>query len=155
MRKIYYFSKEEIHDPDIIHLRLGTSIELVPRLAQLQVTKYLSLLPRDVIDFIVEHYVFISQDEYEMGTHFPFRHRYFKRKTGFILLNNELWNRKPIEKAFVIAHEVAHAYNEYSPKTFYNNFIELRKMREEEASSLAIKWLSKHYKKRNLIRIIQ
>ena len=154
MKKKLKFEDNEMN-PYILHLRLGTSIELVPRLAQFQVTKYLSLLPGDVIDFIVEHYVFISQDEYEMGTHFPFRHRYFKGKIGFILINNDLWKRKPIEKAFVIAHEVAHAYNEYSPKTFYNNFIERRIMREEEASRLAIKWLSKHYKRRNLIKITQ
>lgn len=153
MRKSHNFLKKEMYSPDIIHLRLGTSIELVPRLSQLQVIKYLSLLPGEVIDFMIDHYVFISQDKYEMGTHFPFRHRHFKGKTGFILLNNELWNKKPIEKAFVIAHEVAHAYNEYSPKTFCNNFIERRIMREEEANKLAIEWLSKHYKKRNLIKI--
>ena len=154
MKKKLKFEENEM-DPDILHIRLGTSIELVPRLAQLQVTKYLSLLPRDVIDFVVEHYIFIGQEKYEMGTHFPFRHRYFKGKTGFILLNNELWNRKPIEKAFVIAHEVAHAYNEFSPKTCPSNPIERRIMREDEASKLAIEWLSKHYKKRNLIKIIE
>ena len=117
--------------------------------------KYLSFLPKEVIDFIIQRYVFISQNKFEMGTHFPFRHRYFMGKTGFILLNNELWKRRPIEKAFVIAHEAAHAYNEYSPKTFYNNFVERRIKREEEASRLAIEWLGKHYEKRNLTKIIQ
>lgn len=155
MNKKKYISKKQMYSPDIIHMRMGTSIELVCRLKQLEVTKYLSFLPREVIDFIIDNYVFIAQDEFEMGTHFPFCHKFFRGKTGFILLNNELWSRKPIEKAFVIAHEVAHAYNEYSPKTFYNNFIERRIMREKEASRLAIKWLRKHYKKRNLIKIIQ
>ena len=154
MKKQKYSVKNETYTPEIIHLKLGTSIELIPRLAQIQVTKYLSLLPKDVIDFIVEHYVFIGQEKYEMGTHFPFCHRYFRGKRGFILLNNELWKTRPIEKAFVIAHEVAHAYNEYSPKTFFNNFIERRIKREEEANKLAVVWLSKHFKKSNLIKII-
>lgn len=82
-----------------------------------------------------------------------YNHPYFLGKTGFILLSRELWRRRPIEKAIVIAHEVAHAVNENKRVKYEGSIVERRIKMEEEANELAIKWLVKPYKKERLQQI--
>lgn len=60
-----------------------------------------------------------------------------KYTSGVIYFNKTLWRAAPIKRAFVIAHEVAHAWNGDD---------------EIEADILAVKWLSKYYKKSDLIK---
>lgn len=147
MKKRNSFYEKEMYAPDMIFLRMGTSVELVPRMARLHVAKYPSFLPRKVINFIIDRYVFIGQDQDEMGSQFLFSHPYFLGKTGFILLNSELWKRRPIKKAMTITHEVAHAVNEIRPVKYEGSTMEKRMKMEKEANDLAIKWLAKRYNK--------
>jgi hypothetical protein len=136
-----------------IHIRLGNSIKLIPRLQQLGVCRYLSYLPKEIVDFVVDNYVLIGMDENELGSQYQFDHPYFLGKSGFILLSSELWRRKPIEKAMVIAHEVAHAVIHNKFVRDKRNIFEKRLEMEEEANKLAIKWLEKRYSKERLQRI--
>jgi hypothetical protein len=152
MNKRKRLFEKDFYVPDMIYLRMGKSIELVPRLARLQVAKCISLLPGEVIDF-TDKYVFIGQDRNELGSQFQFDHPYFLNKKGFILLSSQLWQRRPIEKAMVVAHEVAHAVNQDKFIRSKKNIIEKRLQMEEEANELAIKWLSKRYKKEKLLQI--
>lgn len=136
-----------------IHMRLGTSIKLVPRLQQLNVSRYLSYLPREVVNFIVENYVFIGPEENELASQFELSHPYFLGRKGLIILSGQLWRRRPIEKAIVIAHEVAHAINQDKFVRDKRNIMEKRLRMEEEANELAIKWLEKRYDKERLLQI--
>ncbi|MFX0113988.1 MAG: hypothetical protein ACFFB3_05540 [Candidatus Hodarchaeota archaeon] len=56
-------------------------------------------------------------------------------KTGFTLLNSELWKRL-IEKAIVIAHEVAHTVNEIRSVKYEGSTIEKIIKMEKEANDL-------------------
>lgn len=153
MKKRIRYLDKNMYAPDSIFFRMGTSLELIPQIARFQVAESLSLLGKDIVDFIVDRYVFIGQDRDEIGSQFSFGHPYFLGKSGFILLSSELWRRRPIEKALVIAHEVAHAviHNKYV-RDKRNVFIKRLEM-EKEANRLAIKWLSKRYSKERLLGI--
>lgn len=154
MKNRKQFPEKERYSAFNIHMRLGNSIKLVPRLAQLQVARCLSFLPREVVDFIIDNYVFIGQDEDELGSQFQFDHPFFSgKKIGFILLSSQLWKRRPIEKAMVIVHEVAHAVNKFKSRRYEGNVIERKLARENEANKLAVTWLSKRYKRKSLLGI--
>ena len=136
-----------------IHMRLGNSIALVPRIRQLGTCRYLSYLPKEVVDFIIENYVFIGQDENELASQFELSHPYFLGRKGLIIMSGQLWRRKPIEKAMVIDHEVAHAVIHDKYVRDKRNIAEKRLHMEEEANELAIKWLSKRYSKERLRQV--
>ena len=153
IKKRGYFSENETNSFDI-HRALGDSIRLTPRIHQLSICRYLSYLPREVVDFIVENYAFIGQDENELGSQYVFDdYPWFAAKRGLILLAGQLWKRKPIEKAMVVAHEVAHAVIHDKFVRDKRNIAEKRLEMEEEANRLAIKWLSKRYSKKRLRQV--
>jgi hypothetical protein len=153
MKSQKQFPEKERNSPDMIHMRLGTSITLLSLYAQGIVTRCLSCLPLMTIDHTIKNIVFLGQSDLEVGSFYSFDHSYFKAKTGFILLSKELWNLKPIEIAFVIAHEVAHAFNHNNVIRYKGNILEKRIKMEEEANKLAIKWLEKRYSKERLLQL--
>ena len=153
MRKLKYEKPDELYTPEMILYELNGSLDLIPDHAEMLLGKSLSLLPKNVIDFIVGNYVFISQEEDEDGTHYAFDNIFFKDKIGFILLNNNLWRKKPIEIAFTIAHEVAHAFKRHTIKDFKDVDLDKGIKIEKEADRLALKWLNKHYKKESLEKL--
>jgi len=61
--------------------------------------------------------------------------------------------KKPIEIAFTVAREVVHAYKEHKINDYKNNGIDKNIKREKEADKLAVKWLSKHYKRESLLKL--
>jgi hypothetical protein len=149
LRKLREFEEEQMHSVDMIDYSLIT--DFIPRYARTPLAKSLSLLPHKVIDFITENYVFITQEKDGKGTHFMFDDPRFENKLGFILIADRIWKKKPIEIVFTIAHEVAHA--------FKGDKIDLKKEYksvppkfEKDADRLAIKWLSRHYSKKSLMR---
>ena len=135
--------------PEMIDYRLG-SVELISDYARGQLANSLALLPKEVINFIVENYVFISREEDESGSQWTFSSVHFKDKKGFILLNSNIWEKKPTEIAFTIAHEVAHAFKGHEV-----GGITAKKgiKQEKEADKLAVNWLGKYYKKSVLIKL--
>jgi len=155
IKKQRYFSEKDIIAALNIHRRLNSSIRLVNRVEQLGVCQCLGMLPKKVIDYVVANYVLIGMSKDELGSQYPFDHPYFFGKKGFILLGSKLWNRRPIEKAMVVAHEVAHAviHDKYigDKRSTFKKRLEM----EEEANRLAIKWLSKRYSKERLLEICQ
>jgi len=64
-----------------------------------------------------------------------------------------LWRRRPIEKAMVVAHEVAHAVIHDKYVRDKRNIAEKRLLMEEEANKLAVKWLEKRYSKERLRQV--
>jgi len=140
---------DKFHTPEMIDYMFN-SAELVPPYARGLLSNSLVLLPEEIIDFIVENYVFISRDEEECGSQWTFNSVHFKDKKGFILLATKIWKKKSIEIAFIIAHEVAHAFKKHK-----TGVIALKQgtKQEKEANRLAVKWLSKHYKKKSLMKL--
>jgi len=124
MRKLKYEKPDELYTPEMILYELNGSLDLIPDHVAMFLGKALSLLPKNVIDFIVGNYVFISQKEDEDETHYAFDNIFFKEKIGFILLNSNLWRKKPIEIAFTIAHEVAHAFKGHTITDFQDTDID-------------------------------
>jgi Zn-dependent peptidase ImmA (M78 family) len=152
MKNQKQFPDKEMDYAFNIHMLLGNSIKLVPRLKQLDVCRYLSYLPHKVVDFIVENrLLFINPDSNQMGAYYP--PKYYKDAAGVVILNFPIWELKSIERAFVIAHEVAHAFNHNNIVRYKGNIIDKRIKMEEEANRLAIKWLSKRYNKERLRQV--
>ena len=136
-----------------IDYALDSARDLIPNYARAPLAKALSLLPKKIIDFVVDNCVFISPEAESQGYWYSFNHPFLKGKKGFILLDENLWRARPIEMAFTIAHEVAHAYRGHNViMTLDSNFEESMK-NEVEADKLAIRWLVKHYKKTSLLKI--
>lgn len=150
--KLKYVYPDKLYTPEMIDYELD-SLGEVPEYARLPLAKSLSLLPKEVIDFAIKNYVFISEEHSNSGTHYTFNTILFKNKLGFISLNSNLWDKKPINIAFTIAHEVAHAFKGHAIKTCddtaWKNYVK----REKETDKLAVKWLSKHYKKETLLKL--
>lgn len=166
-KRIIKSNDDELYTPEAIDYSLGNP-DSVPEHARLPLAKALSLLPHDVIDYITENYIFITEDEKGGGSHWllddiPFRIKikgdpkrgftdYDKSRVGFILLNTDFWNKKPMEINFTIAHEVAHAFKKHINPLNFDNFA--RAIEQElEADKQAVEWLSKHYKKETLKKL--
>lgn len=138
---------------DEIDYALDCARDLIPYYARIPLAKALSLLPRKIIDFVVNNCIFISPEAESKGYWYSFNHPFFKGKKGFILLGDILWKAKPIERAFVIAHEVAHAFKGHNVLMTEISNVEKQMKMEVEADKLAIKWLVKHYKEKSLLKI--
>jgi len=143
----------EPYSPDWIDYELDSSKDLLFEKARYWVSEFLSFLPKNVIEFVIENIVFISAPS--EGSYFSFSHVFFQNMKGFILFNDDLWNKSKIEMAFTIAHEVAHAYRGDS------ELEDFEKLRHEgkgppkceiEADKLAVQWLSKHFPKEKLLK---
>lgn len=121
----------------------------------------LSLLPRDVVDFLANEYTFICQDSMvDFAEHWTFDAMAFKKrgsenesKTGFILINPILWGTKKIQITFSIAHEVAHAYLGHKKATMEDTEPTVGRAQEVAADSQAIKWLKRHYPEKELVKM--
>lgn len=112
--------------------------------------KGLSLLPHEVIDYIIENFVFSCQDKKQTGECIFFDAYDLKNKKGLIILYPELYNKKDIEINFTIAHETAHAYLGHNQTKHEDTDIKISGKKEVMADNTAIKWLSKYYKKSDL-----
>lgn len=134
---------------DDINYNLDDAI-LVPEYARIPLLEALSLLPREVIDFITEHCYFITQGEELDGSYHDFR-SFHEETTGFILIPKNLWKEEQIRIAFTIAHEVAHAFKRH---ILSDQDLQCDLKQEKEADRLAVKWLSKHYNKKSLMELI-
>lgn len=146
---------------------------LLPKYARMPLIKALSPLPKKILDFVIDNCIFMSLEAGNQGEWYNFNHPFFKGKKGIILLADSLWKASPIERALIIAHEVAHAFRghsiiitEMSDVQEHGELeIEIKKMIEEmemekkqmemddEADRLAIKWLVKYYDKESLLEI--
>ena len=133
-------SKSRFYTPEAIDYRIDGSNELIPDRARGRLAESLSLLPREVIDFIVDNYVFLSS--HADGWTLSRRDSRFKGKRGFILLHPGLWKKDMKTIAHTIAHESAHAFKNLgaSPE------------QEVQADMLAVEWLSIHFDKKDLLK---
>lgn len=131
---------------------MANAIHLVPEeSAGQKLMTVLFLLPSRVRDFITKNYVFISRNpNREAATHFSFKEVWFKNKKGFILIDAGLWEKDNTEIALTIAHEVAHAFLGHGVKSFGTD---LSSKEEKQADRTAVKWLSKHHKKEDLMKL--
>lgn len=131
-----------------IDYSLDIARELIPNHARHLLARSLSLLPEEVVNFVADNLLFISS---EGGEYITFNHPFFQNRKGFILLPSDLWKKKPIEIAFVIAHEIAHAYMNDEIKSWDD--MEKRIPNEIKADKTAVRWLSKSYSEKNLRRL--
>lgn len=107
--------------------------------------KSLSYLPEKVVDFVIENCTFICLEEKDKGIHIDTNDFRFKNKRGLIILSDKLWSKEIKEIAFVIAHEVAHAYKNHGFKSFNDTDVTLNKKREKAADKQAILWLRSQF----------
>lgn len=150
IKKWIAIDEEKSHTPERIFDNLNDFQKMVPDKYQFELAKYISLLPYNIIDFIIGNCFFISMEEDNYGQYCAFDHFYYKDAEGIILLNHTLWKKEPIQIAFTIAHEVAHQLKQHIVKKFEDTNIEKARKREKEADELASKWLSNHYMKEDL-----
>jgi len=68
-----------------------------------------------------------------------------KQKQCLIILPNMLWSKNRKTIAFVVAHEVAHAYKKHGFKSFEDSDLVLNGKRERDADKQAILWLRPHF----------
>ena len=148
--------KDKFYKPEMIYSTLDTARDLIPVYAGAPLAQSLALLPEDVIDFVIYNLVFITEEE-GGGAYYSFNHVFFRDKKGFILIPDSTWkrgwNKDKIQIAFVIAHEVAHAFLNHEINTFDDTDIEKRDKEEIEADKLAVKWLSRHYEREDLMKL--
>lgn len=140
---------EEYYSPEMIDYNMEYS-ETIPYYARFPLSKALSLLPHKVIDYIVENYIFISEDKDEKGCHWTFDCIWFKNRVGFILLATNLWDKEIIQIDFTIAHEVAHAWKKHKILNLEDTEVKKGIKREKEADKLAVEWLKKYYNVKSL-----
>ena len=119
---------------------------LIPEYARSPLANAISYLPEDIIDFVIEKCFFISMDKECNGIHIAMDDFRFKDKSGLIILSDTLWSRDEKAIAFIIAHEVAHAYKKHGFKSFEDTNPILNNKKEREADEQAILWLKPHFK---------
>jgi len=88
-----------------------SSADLISDECKSIIAKSISLLPHNVIDFVVENLAIIAGGSEDFAHYWGLNDLQFKDKSGFIVLENCLFERKPIEIFFTISHEIAHAWN--------------------------------------------
>jgi len=125
-------------------------VYLIPESELYALSKALSLLPEEVINFATNNILFISP---ETSMYLTFNHPFFQDQKGFILLSSDLWKKRPIEIAFTVAHEVAHAYMKDEIKSWDDMKDEIRTPNEIKADKTAVEWLSKSYDKKSLRKL--
>lgn len=105
----------------------------------------LSYLPEDIIDFVIESCVFVSLGKDDRGEHIATDDFRLKDKLGLIIFPDELWSKNKKRIAFVVAHEVAHAYKKHGFKSIEDTDPGLNLNKEREADAQALQWLQPHF----------
>ncbi len=129
-----------------IDYELDDTCLIVPEHARTPLVKALSYLPEEIIDFVVENCVFVSLDKETRGMYMTINDFRLESKTGFIFFPAELWSKDEEAIAFVVAHEVAHAYKGHGFKSFEDTEATINGSREKDADKQAIEWLKPHFK---------
>lgn len=149
--------KDDLYSPEMVDYSLDTARDLLPEYARYQLAYSLSLLPEDIIDFVCDNLIFMSEEKKTQGGYYSFNNIFFKNRKGFILIHDSQWRKKGdknhIQITFLIAHEVAHAFKNHEIRTFDDMTLEKGKKWEIEADMLAVEWLSKHYEKEDLMKL--
>jgi len=140
-----------MYTSEMIDDRLHIQRYLIPQHARLPLAEALSLLPKVVVDFVFKSCTFIS--EKADGSCHSLDCIFFKDMKYIILLNPSLWRKSSIKIAFAIAHEVAHAFKGHSVRNVGDMNVKKSRRWEKEANNLTIKWLSRHYKRKDLLKI--
>ena len=129
------------------------NIGFISESSRLPLCKALAYLPDSVLEQVYKKTVFIIRgDEEALGSYYSFSHFCFHGCQGFIVLDERLWKKSEIEIAFLVAHEVAHALTDDRPRTLEEATMVIGKVREIDADRRALKWLSKHFKKDDLLK---
>jgi hypothetical protein len=144
MKNFFEENERALYTPESIFNRFDFEGGEIPEHALKKFVKAISLLPHDIIDYAINYCSFIGEIS-ENSSYWDFDIGYLKGKNGIIILNSNLWSRKDICINFLIAHEMAHAINR--DKHIFDSWGP-----EKRADRLAIKWLSKHYKKEDLLK---
>ena len=112
------------------------------------VSEAVSLLPYEVIDYVIDNLVVIAGGPSDFAHYWGLNDIRFEGRTGFIILESCLFEQESIGISFTIAHEIAHAWN----KDGIDDDIEWKAgmTREVKADKQAIEWLKKRYKIKDL-----
>ncbi len=131
---------------------LDVAREFIPEHARYHLAKSLSLLPEEIVDFVVKNLIFISPEDYR---YIKLDHWIFKNRLGIISLCPELWKEEPLEMAYIIAHEIAHAIKDDTIDMEMEKNLSLEEGEDVEirADRLAVEWLSQHYEERELRKL--
>ena len=115
--------------------------------------KALAYLPKEIVVYVIQNRIFLSLGKKTRGEYWSFDDMLLKNKKGFILVNSSLWDEEPIRITFTIAHEVAHALKNHKITSYNDTDANGGKKRENEADTLATKWLKPHFKAEDLKKL--
>lgn len=146
-----YLKKQEEWENSIdgIGYEMDSDLDFIPEYAHYDFLKALSYLPKSIRAKVISGCVFLSGDRRNTGSYHSLKDNMWKDKKGFIYFSLLLWELKPVEIDFCVAHEIVHFLQDTSidyGKQFHH-FKE-----EKEADKLAIKWLEKQHKKKELLK---
>jgi hypothetical protein len=112
--------------------------------AGMTIVNVLSLLPKEIVDFVADNIAIIAGYETEGGSYWNFKHFCFKKKKGFLWLDANLWGKPRTEIVYTIVREVAHAYLGHNTNSREEVEFGLDNIIKEEgdADRLAIGWLA-------------
>jgi len=134
-----------MYTPEEIDYEISDT-SIVPEYARGPFARALSYLPEDVVDFVIENCVFISLDKSDNGVQIGINDFRLKNKRDIIFLSEMLWFKNKKAIAFVVAHEVAHAYKKHEMKDLIKDTdIALNQKREKDADKQATIWLRPHF----------
>ncbi len=119
---------------------------IIPEEMRYPLARAVSYLPENIIDFVIENYFFICMDKDDRGIYIAKNDFRLENKQGIIILPATLWLEDKQRIAFVIAHEVAHAYKKHGFISNEDTDHILNTKREREADKQAVKWLKPHFK---------
>lgn len=135
-----------MYTPEEIDYGLGEMSLIIPEYARAPLAIAISYLPEDIIDFVIENCVFVSMDKEFNGMYMTINDFRLENKSGFIFFPAELWSKNKKAIAFIVAHEIAHAYKKHGFKRFEDTDPILNGRRERDADKQAIRWLQPHFK---------
>lgn len=116
-------------------------------------SRAISLLPREVIDYIMENIIIIADSYDDTGSYYGTNDYRFKNAKGFIFFSPGLWKKSKIEIAKSVAHEVAHAWGKHDIDEYKKTEEEISIKEEIDADKLAVKWLKKYFKEKDLKKL--
>lgn len=120
------------------------------------INKHLSFLPKDVKEFASKHIIFVVCRRSVFGLYVNLSTE--ENLRAIIFIKEEQFSKQELSVVYSIAHEVAHAYKDHKHEEFYINKHGslLQKLEyENEAIRLAEKWLSPHFEKAELDKVIE
>ena len=109
----------------------------------------LALLPKKIVDFAISKCAILTPELNSDGSTWNLDWRYINSRKWLIIISPKVWNKSSKKRAFIVAHEIAHAYLKHKVMEDITD----DKQHEMDADTLAIEWLSGKWSKKELLKI--